>query len=173
MKRPRYLIGLGVLVAALALTALACGDGDKKDTSPTDTPADQTPAATQPAAETPEATAETPQATTEGTPQATLATAGGVLTSADGMTLYTFDSDTAGTSACNAGCTTNWPPLTIAGGAPTADPSLTGTVGTITRDDGTTQVTYNGKPVYHYAGDTAAGDKNGDGIGGVWHVALP
>ena len=166
MKRPRYLIGIGILVAALALTALACGDGDK-DTSPTETAASQTPEATQPAAETPLAS-QTPSADAY-----TITTTGGVLTDADGKTLYTFDNDTAGTSACNADCDTTWPPLTIAAGAPTADPSLTGTVGTITRDDGTAQVTYNGKPVYHYSGDSAAGDKNGDGIGGVWHVALP
>ena len=166
MKRPRYLIGLGVLVAALALTALACGGGGNKDANATKTAAYQTPEATQPAAETPLAS-QTPSADAY-----TITTTGGVLTDPDGKTLYTFDNDTATTSACGTDCTPTWPPLTTSG-TYTADPSLTGTIGTITRDDGTKQVKYSGKPLYHYSGDSVAGDKNGDGIGGVWHVALP
>jgi predicted lipoprotein with Yx(FWY)xxD motif len=50
---------------------------------------------------------------------------------------------------------------------------VTGEIGTITRDDGSTQVTYNGAPLYYFAGDEAAGDSNGDGLNGVWHIAAP
>ncbi len=60
-----------------------------------------------------------------------------------------------------------------AGAAATAATGVSGTIGTVTRDDGTTQVTYNGKPVYYFAGDQSAGQTNGQGIGGVWSVATP
>lgn len=50
---------------------------------------------------------------------------------------------------------------------------MTGALATITRADGTTQVTYDGHPLYYYAADVQAGDTNGEGVGGVWHVAKP
>lgn len=81
------------------------------------------------------------------------------------MTVYTFTKDTAGSSAsaCSGGCLTKWPALTVAAGAaPTAGDGVTGALATITRaDDGTLQVTYNGLPLYFYAGDKAPGDTNG------------
>jgi predicted lipoprotein with Yx(FWY)xxD motif len=82
-----------------------------------------------------------------------------------GFTLYLFASDTAGSgkSACTGSCATTWPPLTVASGTtPNAGAGASGTLGTIKRDDGTTQVTYNGSPVYHYSGDSASGDTNGN-----------
>ena len=100
---------------------------------------------------------------------------GPYLTSADGKALYVYAKDTTpGKSACNGQCATNWPPLTVpAGAAATAATGVSGTIGTVTRDDGTTQVTYNGKPVYYFSGDKSAGQTNGQGIGGVWSVATP
>jgi len=93
---------------------------------------------------------------------------GTVLVDGKGMTLYLFETDTGTTSACTGSCATTWPALTSSG-APTAtgkaDASM---LGTSTRDDGTTQVTYNGHPLYLYSGDTAQGQVNGEGIGGVW-----
>ena len=88
-----------------------------------------------------------------------------MVAASNGMTVYTFDKDVAGsgTSACTGGCLTNWPALTVAAGAaPTGDASVTGTLGTIVRaDNGATQVTYNGKPLYFFSKDTAPGDTNG------------
>lgn len=88
-----------------------------------------------------------------------------MVAASNGMTVYTFDKDVAGsgTSACTGGCLTNWPALTItAGDTPTGDSTVTGTLGTIVRaDNGATQVTYNGKPLYFFAKDTAPGDTNG------------
>jgi predicted lipoprotein with Yx(FWY)xxD motif len=84
---------------------------------------------------------------------------------ASGMTLYVFASDVAnsGKSACNSGCATTWPPLTVASGiTPSAGAGASGKLGTITRDDGTTQATYNGLPLHHYSGDSAPGDTNGN-----------
>lgn len=98
---------------------------------------------------------------------ATSADHGTYLVGPDGMTLYTYDKDTAGTSACSGACATAWPPLTVAAGQqPKAGDGVTGTLGTITRADGSVQVTYDGLPLYGWQGDTQAGDVTGDGVNG-------
>ena len=92
-----------------------------------------------------------------------------VLTNAKGFTLYWFVPDTSTKSNCNGSCATFWPPLK---GPASAGTGVTGKLGTITRADGSTQATYNGHPIYTYAGDTAPGQNNGNGLnvhGGVWH----
>jgi predicted lipoprotein with Yx(FWY)xxD motif len=92
-----------------------------------------------------------------------------VLTSAKGFTLYSFVPDTATKSNCNGACATYWPPVK---GPATAGAGVTGKLGTITRSDGSTQVTYDGHPLYTYVGDTAPGQAKGNGLnlsGGVWH----
>jgi predicted lipoprotein with Yx(FWY)xxD motif len=92
-----------------------------------------------------------------------------VLTDSKGLTLYWFGADTSTTSACSGACATYWPPVT---GPVTAGPGVTGTLGTITRADGTIQATYDGHPLYTYAADTAPGQDKGNGLnesGGVWH----
>ncbi len=91
---------------------------------------------------------------------------GEVFTDANGMTLYTYDKDTPGKSNCTGLCAVFWPPVIAAG---TAKP--TGEFTTITRDDGTKQWAYNGKPLYGYANDAKAGDTSGDRFDGVWHAA--
>jgi len=90
----------------------------------------------------------------------------GVLTSAAGMTLYTFDKDSGGKSACNGPCAANWPPLMAA-----ADAKASGDWTIVTRDDGGRQWAYKGKPVYSWVKDQKPGDKTGDGFNNVWHVA--
>jgi len=88
---------------------------------------------------------------------------------AKGMTLYTFDKDSEGKSACNGPCATNWPPLAAA-----ADAKASGDWTIVTRDDGSKMWAVKGKPVYTFAKDTAAGDTNGDGfLNGAWHIAKP
>ena len=96
---------------------------------------------------------------------ASSATFGTVLTVPNGMTLYTHAGDSATQSTCTGSCATAWPPLTTTG-QPTAASGVTGQLGTATRADGTTQVTYNGLPVYFWQGDTKAGDVTGDGVEG-------
>jgi predicted lipoprotein with Yx(FWY)xxD motif len=93
--------------------------------------------------------------------------ADGVLTNSAGMTLYTFDRDSAGKSACNGQCATNWPPLMAQGGKDSGDYSV------VTRDDGSRQWAYKGKPLYTWAKDQKPGDKTGDGVNNVWHIAKP
>ncbi len=92
-----------------------------------------------------------------------------VLTNSKGLTLYSFGPDTSTTSNCNGSCATYWPPVV---GPVTAGPGVTGTLGTITRADGTIQATYDGHPLYTYVADTAPGQDKGNGLnlsGGVWH----
>jgi predicted lipoprotein with Yx(FWY)xxD motif len=91
---------------------------------------------------------------------------GGMFVTASGMTLYTFDKDAGGKSACNGPCAANWPPLIAA-----ADARPDGDWTIITRDDGARQWAYKGKPVYLWAKDRKPGDKTGDGFNSVWHVA--
>jgi predicted lipoprotein with Yx(FWY)xxD motif len=98
------------------------------------------------------------------------ATIGGVtvLTNASGFTLYSFAPDTPTKSNCNGTCAQNWPPVT---GAVTAA-GVTGTFGTIKRADGSVQATFDGHPLYAFAGDTAPGQNKGNGLnaaGGLWH----
>src|SRR5262245_2691208 len=101
------------------------------------------------------------------------ATIGGVrvLTNARGFTLYWFAPDTPARSSCYGTCAGYWPPVT---GTPSAGPGVAGTLATIKRSDGTTQVTYNGHPLYTYAGDSAPGQAFGNNLnlnGGLWHEA--
>ncbi len=99
---------------------------------------------------------------------------GKLLVGPTGMALYTFDKDTDGTSACSGGCAANWPPL-VGGYDPAngndvmAADGVSGQLGLIARDDGGMQVTLDGKPLYYWAHDMAAGQTSGDGVGGVWH----
>lgn len=94
--------------------------------------------------------------------------AGQALVNAKGMTLYTFDKDSSGKSACNGGCAANWPPLMAKKGA-----KAMGEYSVVTRDDGSAQWAYDGKPLYTFIKDKKAGDAKGDGLMGVWHVAKP
>jgi predicted lipoprotein with Yx(FWY)xxD motif len=92
-----------------------------------------------------------------------------VLANAKGLTLYWFAPDTATKSACSGTCASYWPPVK---GPVAAGPGVTGKLATITRSDGSLQATYDGHPLYTYAGDGAPGQANGNELnlnGGLWH----
>ncbi len=97
-------------------------------------------------------------------------TANGALTGTNGMTLYTFDKDAAGSgkSVCNGPCAGNWPPLAAA-----ADAKAEGDYSIITRDAGAKQWAFKGKPLYFWVKDMKPGDQTGQGFNGVWQVAKP
>ena len=100
---------------------------------------------------------------------ATVSGVGTVLVDASGMTLYVYQRDSGGTSSCTGSCATAWPPLLLTAGQSTATAGSgidAGELGTITRSDGSTQVTYGGKPLYTYQGDASAGQATGQGVGG-------
>jgi predicted lipoprotein with Yx(FWY)xxD motif len=91
-----------------------------------------------------------------------------VLTDSAGKTLYWFAIDTSTTSKCTGSCASYWPPVK---GPLTAGSGVTGTLGTITRSDGTTQATYLGHPLYTYVADSP-GQNKGNGLnisGGLWY----
>jgi len=100
---------------------------------------------------------------------------GPALTDGDGRTLYLFtnDSKDPSTTTCVADCARKWPPLTVEDGSVEVQGVDEALVGTITRPDGSTQVTVGGWPVYRYAQDSSAGQTNGHGVGGTWFVIEP
>lgn len=94
----------------------------------------------------------------------------GALATPSGMTLYSFDKDTAnaGTSACNGPCAALWPPL-----AAGADAVPNGNFTIVKREDGSQQWAYKGWPLYTYSKDVRGGDRSGDNFKNIWHVIKP
>lgn len=92
--------------------------------------------------------------------------ADGILVDNAGMTVYTFDKDVAnsGKSACNGGCAANWPAV------PAGDAQISAPYSTVTREDGSKQLAYKGKPLYLFAADKKPGDRKGDNVKDIWHV---
>ena len=145
-------------LAALALTVSACGSSGSSSAATSNTPA----AGGGSSSSAPAAA---------GGSTVTAKTIGGqqVLTDAQGKTLYWFAIDTSSKSNCSGQCATYWPPVK---GPLTAGSGVTGTLGTITRSDGTKQATYVGHPLYTYVGDSAPGQNKGNGLnlsGGLWY----
>jgi predicted lipoprotein with Yx(FWY)xxD motif len=95
-----------------------------------------------------------------------------LVAGSNGMTVYTFSKDAPGVSNCKGGCATTWPPLTVGSGqTPTGGTGVTGALATITRDDGSLQVTYKGLPLYFFNKDTKPGDTNGHYTN--WELVTP
>ncbi|MEU4395855.1 hypothetical protein [Kribbella sp. NPDC023855] len=143
MKRFGVIVGVAVLGLA-ALTG--CGGEDE-------------PAAGGQAAGTKLATAE-------------VSNLGKIVVDGTGRTLYVFDKDTAAPSKsnCDGDCAAKWPPLTVTSGTPQVDGVDASLVGTVTRTDGSKQVTLAGWPLYQFAKDDKAGKADGQAVGGVWWV---
>jgi predicted lipoprotein with Yx(FWY)xxD motif len=115
---------------------------------------------------------ETPCVTPSYTVKTANSSLGEILVDGRGYTLYTFTADSVNKSTCTGGCANIWPPLLVTDTI--AIPSgMPGTMGAIIRADNTTQVTYNGWPLYLYGGDAAPGETKGEGVGGKWHVVEP
>jgi predicted lipoprotein with Yx(FWY)xxD motif len=101
---------------------------------------------------------------------------GRILVDGHGLTLYLFEKDTSTASTCDGACASSWPPLTTTGSPLAGDGALAGKLGTTKRTGGKTEVTYNGHPLYYYAGDTKPGDTTGQGLdsfGAPWYVLSP
>ena len=153
-----------LLLSSLSLALLsACGGSDSNTSDPVVTP---DPVVIPPAATFP---------TQVATPTVSIINDSGSLIIAEsGLSLYTFDNDLLGTSNCigtpddTDTCAVTWPPL-LAGDGAVANDVMT----IITRDTGEAQWAYKGRPLYHFSGDTAQGDINGDGLNDVWHLSRP
>lgn len=156
-----------IFVLALVLTACAPAPAEPTATMPPTEP----PVATEPAA-TDAAVPVTGEATVSVSDTTDF---GPIIVDGEGMSLYLFTNDTqnSGASTCTGECLVEWPALTTAGDAVAGEGADASLLGTITRDDGSTQVTYNGWPLYYFHEDAAAGDTNGQGVGGVWFLVSP
>jgi predicted lipoprotein with Yx(FWY)xxD motif len=145
-------------LAALALTVSACGSsGSSSSGTVANTPAA---GGSSSSAASAAAGGSTVTAKTIGSQQ--------VVVDSQGMTLYWFAIDTPTKSNCSGQCATFWPPVK---GPLTAGSGVTGTLGTITRSDGSTQATYDGHPLYTFVGDKSPGQNTGNGknlSGGLW-----
>lgn len=168
---------LAAAALPLILILAACSSGSGATNAPS-TPASQPSAAPSTAAgggASPSATAETGE-TYELKVAAGAGSVTNYLTAENGMTVYWFKADTAdsGKSVCNGDCATNWPPFVVDSlDEVKPDSGVSGKLALVTRDDGTKQVSYNGLPLYYFAADKAAGDTNGQGVGGKWFVVNP
>ena len=167
--RNRIAIAMGA--AGIGLVVAACSSSSSTTSA---SPATSSPAAA-PAATQASSQAATGQAS--GAATVSLATVSGVpgkaLIGRDGRTLYLFQADKNGTSACTGACAAAWPPYTVTG-APQAGSGVSqALLGTITRPDGTMQLTYNGHPLYYFTADAAGGTARGQGVkafGAEWYV---
>ena len=151
---------LALIGIAAVLALSACGD----DTEPTSTATSPSPTLT---------TSPSPTQSAAGTVNVATSSLGQILVDAEGRTLYLFMNDSGGKSNCSGGCAQTWPPL-AASGTPTAGEGVQQSLlGTTQRGDGSMQVVYNQHPLYHFSGDSAAGQTNGQGVGGNWFVVSP
>jgi predicted lipoprotein with Yx(FWY)xxD motif len=139
------------LIAVSALLATACGGGDGDETSGAG--GGSGPASV----------------------EVTSTDLGDVLVDADGMTLYMFvpDQKKNGRPTCYDECAQAWPAFEAPADLTAGEGLEQAMLGTVERDDGTTQVTYNDLPLYYFSGDQAAGDLEGQGLNDVWWVLSP
>ncbi|MEO5704152.1 MAG: hypothetical protein ABIZ52_03855 [Candidatus Limnocylindrales bacterium] len=167
--RRRGFGALALVAVASVITACAAPAGASNPPATT-VPATGTPATAAPATNPPASAA------TAGTiALRTDAKYGAMVTDRNGMSLYVFLNDKLdGKSACYGDCAGTWPPLTIASASDlTAGTGVTGALGTITRTDGAIQVTLASAPLYYFAGDTTAGDTEGQGLFDKWYIVAP
>ncbi|WP_128379024.1 hypothetical protein [Streptomyces cavernae] len=163
--------GAVVLTSVALMLTAACGastgDGEPKSRASATASAQ----VTVPTTKAPEANGSAPAGTLTLASNAKL---GPIVTDSTGFTLYRYtkDSSKPPKSACAEDCAKLWPPVPAGGASlPSAlDPAL---IGSVTRPDGTKQLTVAGTPVYRYAKDTKPGDVKGEGVGGAWFASLP
>jgi predicted lipoprotein with Yx(FWY)xxD motif len=165
-------IARAVGVAGIGLLAAACSSSPSSTTS---NPATSSPASSSAAAAPVSTPASSPAAT--GATTVSLAAISGIpgkaLVGSNGRALYLFEADKNGTSACAGACAAAWPPVTVTGSPQAGSGVSQSLLGTITRADGTMQVTYDGHPLYYFTADTAGGTAHGQGVkafGAEWYV---
>lgn len=153
MRRSRLLL-MTVTIASLAAVLTACGGASASDTGGSSPGMQQGSGGSSGSVST-----------------ADVASIGKVLVNADGFTLYYLKTDAHSSVTCTGNCATTWPPDLVTSTPKAA--GLSGSLGTIANPDGGEQLTYDGWPLYSYAGDSAPGQANGQGSGGVWFAMTP
>ena len=114
-----------------------------------------------------------PEETAEATVAVEDSDLGEIVVDAEGKTLYVFLADEGSDSTCYDDCEAAWPPLTVEGDPGAGEGVDAALLGTTEREDGSTQVTLDGHPLYYFASDATADDINGQGVGDVWYVVSP
>ena len=175
----KNIAGMALVIMLLASAcAPAATSTAEPTTAPTEPPVIDTPAATDMPVATEPGVADSPTLSvpvTGASLQVSESTIGSILVNSEGLSLYMFteDAQNSGISVCSGDCLANWPPL-LTLDAPSAGEGVDAALlGTIQRNDGSMQVTYNGWPLYLYSGDTAPGDVNGQGVGDKWYLVSP
>ena len=147
-------VASAALLAALAFVLAACGGSDEQASGTAAAPAPAT----------------TAQEASRASVAVGKTSLGNILVDGEGRTLYVFTKDRGDQSVCSGECATNWPALT-ATGAPTAGAGVQASLlSTSKQADGSTQVTYGGRPLYYFAGDAKPGEAKGQGLNDVWFV---
>jgi predicted lipoprotein with Yx(FWY)xxD motif len=161
-KRLAPLVTTAVALTAIAIAACGSGSSSKRTTTVAGAPATSS--------------APSPTSASSGTVDLANSSLGTILIDSQGRTLYLWQADTGAKSTCTGACASAWPPL-VTTGKPTAGTGVRSSLlGTTKRENGTEQVTYNGHPLYRFAGDTASGQTNGQGstgFGALWYVLSP
>jgi predicted lipoprotein with Yx(FWY)xxD motif len=175
--KTRTIAPLAVL-AATALAAAGCGSSKSAKASNAANSAPAYPSETTSSAATATSAATTPTAVSGTVITVKQASKLGTILAAGSkkMTVYLFEGDKAGASACAGACAAVWPPVTTSAAAVVHGAAMSADLGTIKRADGTTQVTYNGHPLYFFAKDKDSGDAYGEGVHGFgadWYVLAP
>jgi predicted lipoprotein with Yx(FWY)xxD motif len=98
---------------------------------------------------------------------------GMVLANGTGLTLYYNTKETGGKIVCTGACVSTWPPVVVPGAVPKTSAGITGSFATIARPDGTTQLTFDGWPLYTFSGDSSSGTAAGQGIQNIWFAMGP
>jgi predicted lipoprotein with Yx(FWY)xxD motif len=167
-KRTKLFVGVGGAVAAAATVAACSSAASSTAAAPAASPTGS-PAAASPAGAGASASGGTVITTAK-------SSAGTVLTNGSGKAVYVWAKDTGDMSNCNGACAGAWPPVTTTGTATASGGAVASDIGTITRSDGTKQVTYDGHPLYYFAGDSGPGMASGQGsdaFGAKWWLVTP
>jgi predicted lipoprotein with Yx(FWY)xxD motif len=152
----RRLSFIGSIAAAAALLIAGCGGGSSNNSSSSTS------------AKSPSGSALVNSAST--------ASLGDLIVGPNGRTLYEFKKDTGSASACSGACAAEWPPLTTSGKVTSSGSVPMASLKTVKRDDGKLQVALDGHPLYYFAGDSAPGQANGQGLddfGASWWALSP
>jgi len=164
-KRTKLVAGVGGALGAAVVVAACSSGATSSAAAPAASPAGG-PSSSSAGASSPGGTVITTATSSGGT----------VLASGSGRAVYLWAKDAGDMSSCNGACAGAWPPVTTTGAATAAGGAKAGDIGTITRSDGTKQVTYDGHPLYYYSGDSGPGTASGQGsdaFGALWWLVAP
>ena len=176
-KRTKLVAGVGGALGAAVVVAACSSGGTSSAAAPAASPAGGSSSSAAAPAASPAAASPAGASSSGGTVITTAkSSAGTFLTNGSGRAVYLWVKDTGDMSNCNGACAGAWPPVTTTATATASGSAKASDIGTITRSDGTKQVTYDGHPLYYFSGDSGPGTASGqgsDGFGAKWWLVAP